>query len=265
MHLDHVALALKDARPALERLVSEAGATVLFGKIAEGFRWVVLHMGEADDGMLLELLEPWDVGANDFLVRFLEHHGEVPHHLTFKGRGIEEILGALRACGYSPVAENLDDPAWKEAFLHPREAMGVLVQLVESAIRRPPMAEMLEAARAGGKQADDLARLAGGFGEAVNWWGPLPDRAESPAILRRVVIKCLSIDRAVALFGGQLAGEIVTKTPSAVEFTWPGGRHLRLEKGSDQSQEGIGHLEVLTEGPPRLWTLGATRFASVPE
>ena len=103
MDLDHVALATRDVRDALDILVGELGGTVLFGGHSIGFRPMQVRLGDATDGMNIELLEPWEPEKNDFLERFVTRHGAGPHHLTFK---VDDLLAAMervRAAGYQPV------------------------------------------------------------------------------------------------------------------------------------------------------------------
>ena len=132
MDLDHVALATRDVRDALDVLVGELGGTILFGGNSVGFRPMQLRLGDATGGMNVELLEPWDVERNDFLERFVARHGAGPHHLTFKVDDLTATLERVRSSGYRPVNIDLSDPDWKEAFLHPREAHGTVVQLAEA-------------------------------------------------------------------------------------------------------------------------------------
>ena len=47
----------------------------------------------------------------------------------------------LRAGGVELIQVNLEDPNWKEAFIHPRNAHGVLIQIAESSFRRADAAE----------------------------------------------------------------------------------------------------------------------------
>ena len=49
-----------------------------------GFRSYQVRLGDAVDGMTIELLEPWHPERFDFLERFVARHGAGPHHLTFK-------------------------------------------------------------------------------------------------------------------------------------------------------------------------------------
>ncbi len=62
------------------RLRRELGAAPIFGEQLAEFRYLLLHVGTADDGARLELLEPRSEG---FLTRCLDARGEGPHHLTF--------------------------------------------------------------------------------------------------------------------------------------------------------------------------------------
>ena len=59
MDLDHIALATRDVTDALDVLVGDLGATVLFGGESAGFRPVTMRLGDAQEGMNIELLEPW--------------------------------------------------------------------------------------------------------------------------------------------------------------------------------------------------------------
>src|ERR1700733_12231638 len=82
-------------------------------------------------GPKIELLTPTGGPDAAFLERFLAAHGAGPHHFNFIVDDIEATLGRIRALGIEPVGVNLDDPAWKEAFLHPRSAHGIVVQVAQ--------------------------------------------------------------------------------------------------------------------------------------
>jgi hypothetical protein len=128
-NFDHVALA-GESRRALElRFGGQLGGRPLAGASSPGFFWSQL---EYRNGAVVELLEPERIGENDFLRRFLDRNGPGPHHFTFTVPEFRVALGEAKAAGYPPVAvdESLDD--WKEAFLHPKDAPGVVVQLAES-------------------------------------------------------------------------------------------------------------------------------------
>jgi catechol 2,3-dioxygenase-like lactoylglutathione lyase family enzyme len=128
--LDHVALAVERWSDAWPRYVQELGGTWHSGGVNVGFSPAQLRFG---NGAKIEVLQPWDPERNPFLRRFLDQRGPGPHHLTFKVPDIVAALSRVRAAGYAPVGERLSDPFWKEAFLHPRQATGVVVQLAQAA------------------------------------------------------------------------------------------------------------------------------------
>ena len=84
-------------------------------------------------GPKIELLTPTGGPDAAFLERFLAAHGAGPHHFNFIVSDIEQTLARLRALGLEPTGVNLDHPNWKEAFLHPRSAHGIVVQVAQQA------------------------------------------------------------------------------------------------------------------------------------
>jgi methylmalonyl-CoA epimerase len=91
----------------------------------EGFRFTQFRY---PNRMKIELMEP--LSESGFLHKFLERRGEGVHHVTFRVKEIESKLDYLRTQGIEPVNVALQGH-WKEAFIHPREARGVLIQLME--------------------------------------------------------------------------------------------------------------------------------------
>src|SRR5690348_15950384 len=131
--LHHVALATRDAGALLEPLVGDLDGVLTMGGENVGFRSYQVRLGDATEGMTVEILEPWRPERFDFLKRFVARHGEGPHHLTFKVPDLAATLERVHRTGYTPVGVSLADPRWKEAFLQPREAHGTVVQLAQAA------------------------------------------------------------------------------------------------------------------------------------
>jgi methylmalonyl-CoA/ethylmalonyl-CoA epimerase len=73
-------------------------------------------------------IEP--LGESGFLQDFLARRGEGVHHLSFRVTDIESKLRYLRGRDIDPIHVVLEG-RWKEAFIHPRQAHGVLLQLME--------------------------------------------------------------------------------------------------------------------------------------
>ncbi len=128
-NFDHVAVA-GESRAVLEtRYADQLGGLTLAGGRSPGFLWSQLEYG---NGMVVEMLEPDRVEENDFLRRFLDRNGPGPHHLTFTVPDLLLALETAEAAGYSPMAVDATHPDWKEAFLHPKQAPGIVIQLAES-------------------------------------------------------------------------------------------------------------------------------------
>ena len=129
LRLDHVAVALRSIKSALPLYRDALGGEYLMGGDAgETWRWVQLRF---PGGGKVELLEPLGEG---FLTRFLERYGEGLHHITFKTDNIQEAIEELERRGYELVGVDVDNPAWKEAFLRPSGAHGTLIQIAQSAL-----------------------------------------------------------------------------------------------------------------------------------
>ena len=199
--LDHVAVAVERHADAWPRYGADLGGTWYAAGPGDGFNWAQLAFA---NGMRLEVLEPADVERNDFLRRFLDRNGPGPHHLTFKVGDITQALDAASAAGYEPVNVNLSHPGWKEAFLHPKDALGVVVQLAQAA-------------------HDD------------EWTPPAPDFPASGrdrATLLRVSHAVASLDDGLMLFRDLLGGRPVEHggddDAAWVELAWPGPGRVRL-------------------------------------
>ncbi len=124
---DHVAVGVHEIEKAAELFQRILGGERVGGMDVpdEGFRFVQYRY---PNRMKIELLQP--ISESGFLPKFLAHRGEGVHHLSFKVKHIESKLEALRSNGIEPVHVMLRGP-WKEAFIHPRQAHGVLIQLLE--------------------------------------------------------------------------------------------------------------------------------------
>jgi catechol 2,3-dioxygenase-like lactoylglutathione lyase family enzyme len=253
MDLDHVALATRDVTSALAVLVGELGGVVLFGGESAGFRPVTMRLGDADEGMNLELLEPWNTDRNDFLERFVARHGAGPHHLTFKVDDLEATLERARSAGYRPVNIDLSDPNWKEAFLHPREAHGTVVQLAEAHGDWGTLAEQIARVREHGPNGHP------------RWWPDPPPPGDGTGFLRRVVIGTPSLTTTLGFFAGLLHGDEVAGGEGWFELAWPGGARVKLEHRPGQPP-GIDRLEadVTGDGPAGVRVVAGTRLLLEP-
>ena len=86
----------------------------------------------------IELLEP--IAADGFLARFLAKHGEGFHHLTLQTPDLAGKVAALEESGIRMAGKNLDDANSIDAFISPKSAHGLLIQLGQTLgpLNNPP-------------------------------------------------------------------------------------------------------------------------------
>jgi methylmalonyl-CoA epimerase len=131
--LAHVGVAVRSLEEAIplwrDRLGFAHAGTVTVESMQ--LRLAFLHLG----GCEIELLEP--VGPGSTVARFLHKRGEGIHHLSFYVDDIERALAQAEAAGLELIdrTPRVGGHRTRIAFLHPRAARGVLVELCE---RRTP-------------------------------------------------------------------------------------------------------------------------------
>ena len=138
--IDHVGIAVRTLESRIRFWAESLGLPVTGIETVEteGVKVALLPVGEAR----LELLEP--TRPDSAVAKFLDKRGEGIHHLTFDVEAIQPVLDALAAAGVEmldtrprPGAEGS-----RVAFLHPKAAGGVLVELVERAASRARAARL---------------------------------------------------------------------------------------------------------------------------
>jgi len=139
--LDHVALGLHRIADGAPFLAAELGGRFRDGGPSGNFTGAQWSFA---DGERLELIEPLGE-AGGFMHRFLETRGPGVHHVTFKVADIVAAAERVRRFRYDVVGYNDDFPYWKELFIHPKQALGIVIQLAEE----HPFPEGAEAWNAG--------------------------------------------------------------------------------------------------------------------
>lgn len=127
---DHVSMAVGSIAEADRFTALVAGEPFDAGVSETGqFRWAQYRM---PGGSVLEMIAPLDQSDVDhFINRFIAERGEGLHHVTLKVTDLASAVAAAEALDFEVVGRDDSDPAWKEAFVHPGSANGVLVQLAE--------------------------------------------------------------------------------------------------------------------------------------
>jgi methylmalonyl-CoA epimerase len=143
--IDHIGVAVKSIEEALI-FYQDLGLKVAHTEAEWEQRVVVAFMpaGESE----VELIEPIDKDGP--MARFLQKRGEGMHHICFEVIDIQRFLAHLQERGVELIDEEprIGTGGKRIAFIHPREAHGVLVELYEKAPdeKIPPLVD-LEALR----------------------------------------------------------------------------------------------------------------------
>jgi len=206
--LDHLAIGTPTLTDGWDLFGGLLGGTWVYGLDSPGYRWGQLRFAA---GPKIELLTPTGGPDAAFLERFLAAHGPGPHHLNFIVSDIEDMLARFRTLGLEPVGVNLDNPSWKEAFLHPRSAHGIVIQVAQQA-GEPDTPAPRELPEPGPPTRFDLIEHHVG-----------------------------DLEGAIRLFGEALDGGLETDGEQVAELTWPGGRRLRLVREDGLARGGALH------------------------
>jgi len=126
--IHHIGIAVRSVEVALARyralgLISSSVEEVP----AEGVRVAFLRSGTTR----IELLE--SLHADGVIARFVEKRGEGVHHIAFATKDVVAEMARLGEQGFELVdrAPRTGAHGRKVAFIHPRSAHGVLLELVE--------------------------------------------------------------------------------------------------------------------------------------
>ena len=127
--IDHIAIAVKDYEKALHFFQRVLGAIPgISGKDHTlKYLWQSFSMGDLSG---LELLNPTEEGS--FLDSFFKKRktGGV-HHMTLQTPDINEAIKKLEDNEVPYFGFNAEKDFWKELFIHPDDAFGVLIQIAE--------------------------------------------------------------------------------------------------------------------------------------
>jgi methylmalonyl-CoA/ethylmalonyl-CoA epimerase len=125
---DHIALGMPRIADAVPFLVGVLGGVPYRGmRGGPDFRFGTWRY---DGGGKIEVIEP--VGADGFVHRFLAARGPGIHHVTFQVPSLDHVCERARARGYDIVGYDDSYDDWKTAFLHPKQALGIVVQFAQT-------------------------------------------------------------------------------------------------------------------------------------
>jgi methylmalonyl-CoA/ethylmalonyl-CoA epimerase len=159
--IHHVGVVVPDADAALGFFRDTMGLAVTEDRVIDeqGVRGVLLALGENE----IELLQPTrdDTGV----ARYLESKGPTLHHICLRTDDVNGELARLKAQGVELIDEEpRDGLAGRIAFIHPKAAHGVLIELAQ-----PPAGSHHSTA----KGFDHLAVLVADYEAARQTWRDL--------------------------------------------------------------------------------------------
>jgi len=192
---DHIAIAVPRLADAEAILAGELGGRSTYGMTTAAFRF---RHWRYEGGGDLEVLEP--AGADGFLHRFIAQRGPGIHHVTFTVPSLVDACDRARALGYAIVGYDDSDPEWKEAFLHPRQAQGIVVQFAEPSADSPSPPPRHE-----------------GRGRPSGSREPVP-----PITVLGLRLSARSRERAQTQWGAVVQGARADGNDGALVYRWPG-------------------------------------------
>ena len=135
--IDHVGVAVPDLDEAIAFYREKLGMRVLHEETNEeqGVREAMVGVG--DSGSCIQLLAPLDERST--IAKFLDRSGPGLQQLAYRVTDVEQVSAILRERGlrllYDTPRRGTSNS--RVNFVHPKDAGGVLVELVEPAQARP--------------------------------------------------------------------------------------------------------------------------------
>ncbi|MBA2693830.1 MAG: methylmalonyl-CoA epimerase [Rubrobacter sp.] len=125
----HLGYAVENVEKASEFYRVHFGAETVEPETVEdqGIKATMFHVGES----MIELVEP--TRPDSPVGKFIAKRGEGFHHVAFEVEDIERSLAELKESGVELIDETprIGAGGARMAFVHPKEAFGVLTELVE--------------------------------------------------------------------------------------------------------------------------------------
>jgi len=220
---DHIAVGMPKMADAAPFLAGELGGVPDIGGPSGPYTWGTYRF---EGGGCIEIIEP--LGPPGFLHRFLAERGPGFHHVTFKVPSLDDVCARAERAGYEIVGRDDSDPGWKQAFLHPKQALGIVVQFAQPG------------------PAHGTARP---FAPPPGVSSPPP-----PATLLGLRMRAQSRERAVTQWSTVLQGKMTAGPRGSLVFSWPGS-FMRLAVEIDPVEH---------EGPIAI-ELSSPRMLALPE
>jgi methylmalonyl-CoA/ethylmalonyl-CoA epimerase len=218
---DHIALALPRMADAVPFLVGVLGGAPHSG--ARGGPEYRFGTWRYANGGKIEVIEP--IGDDGFVSRFLAARGPGVHHVTFKVPSLDQACERARARGYDIVGYDDSYPDWKTAFLHPKQALGIVVQFAQTS----------------------------GQGEPRRWTPPATfDNPPAPVDVLGLRMRVSAAERARVQWEEILHGTCASRSESRLVYGWPDSPMVLTIDVDPSGAEGPLFIEVAAARPVAL-------------
>ncbi|MFX1531619.1 MAG: VOC family protein [Promethearchaeota archaeon] len=126
--IDHVSLAVKDYEGAVKFFTKILGAVSQYNGTDNNLKyyWETFSLGDLSR---FEILKP--TGKGSFLENFLKNKEGGIHHIVLQTSDIEMTREVLEKNEIPYFGFQNYGDRWKELFIHPKDAFGVLLQIAE--------------------------------------------------------------------------------------------------------------------------------------
>ena len=127
--LDHIAIAVPDLQAAIARFAEDMGIPLKGTEDVPSAKTTTAFFPIS--GTQIELIHP--LNGEGPVAKFLDKRGGGLHHICFSTDDIEADMARLQAKGYRFLSEAPKPGAHgtRVAFIHPKSAGGVLIELAE--------------------------------------------------------------------------------------------------------------------------------------
>ncbi len=126
--IDHVSLAVKDYEGAVEFYTKILGAISQYNGTDYDLKyyWETFALGDLSRFEIIK-----STGRGSFLENFFKRRGNGIHHLVLQTPDIKKAKDILENNNIPYFGYNDYGDKWKELFIHPKDAFGVLLQIAE--------------------------------------------------------------------------------------------------------------------------------------
>ena len=218
---DHIALGLPRIADAVPFLVGVLGGIPHSGmRGSTEFRFGTWRYR---GGGKIEVIEP--IGDDGFVSRFLAARGPGIHHVTFKVPSLDAACERARARGYDIVGYDDSYDDWKTAFLHPKQALGIVVQFAQT--------------------SDD--------GSPTGWKPPATvGHPPAPVTVVGLRMRVSAADRAREQWEGILQATRVSGNDASIVYGWPESPMILAVDVDPSASEGPIAIELRSSRPLAL-------------